>query len=79
MYNPFPPETMKSVIYNIGKSLKRNNREITLIYNNPTCHSTIHRTNLFRKIFDFPGANGNRIFIYSNRKFNRHLKDVKII
>ena len=72
MYNPFPSEIMLRVIYKIAKSLKQNNREITLIYNNPTCHVTIHTTNIFRKIFDFAGSHDNRIFVYTNRKNHSH-------
>ncbi|MBP0902487.1 methyltransferase domain-containing protein [Mariniflexile gromovii] len=60
-YNPFPATVMKSVMDNIGKSLERVPRKVTIIYFNPTCHDQIISSGTFKG-----SANKWRVFVYKN-------------
>jgi SAM-dependent methyltransferase len=67
-YNPFPPVVMLKVIETLIQSVHRSERELVIIYNNPTCHDVIVDKGIFSKVGDYPDEWGNRIFIYSNRR-----------
>ena len=75
LYNPFPSKVFKKFIRNITKSIEEKT-ECILIYNNPVCHNDVIQ-NGFRKVFDFPGAYGNKISIYSNKSESRKLNHLK--
>jgi hypothetical protein len=66
-YNPFPAEIMKDVIINIINSSSHTDKEIIVIYNNPTCHSEVVSYTNFNKLYEYPDEWGNKIFVYSNR------------
>jgi SAM-dependent methyltransferase len=63
-YNPFPSFVMDAVMRSIGASVM-NQKEITLIYNNPTCHNDVVRAG-FQLLHTFPDRWGNGIAIYSS-------------
>ena len=48
MYHPFRTEVMAAVLRNIGVSLDRRPRRLTLIYKNPVHHDSIVASGLFR-------------------------------
>jgi hypothetical protein len=66
-YNPFPAQIMKDVVVNIFNSTSHLDKEIIIIYNNPTCHSEVIAYTNFKKLSEYPDQWGNKIFIYSNR------------
>jgi SAM-dependent methyltransferase len=47
MYNPFPCEVMTDVMANLGASLERAPRPLTMVYRKPVCHETIVATGRF--------------------------------
>ena len=47
MYNPFPCEVMAQVMTELGASLERAPRSITIVYRNPRCHDVIVASGLF--------------------------------
>ena len=47
MYNPFPCEVVEQVLANLGSSLQRVPRPLTIVYRNPLCHDTIVASGLF--------------------------------
>jgi hypothetical protein len=58
---------MKDVIINIINSSSHTDKEIIVIYNNPTCHSAVVSYTNFNKLYEYPDEWGNKIFVYSNR------------
>jgi hypothetical protein len=64
LYNPFSEAVMIDVIYNLSKQL--GNKEVIIIYNNPTCHSLVEKAG-FIKYKQYPDQWGNGIYIYSNK------------
>ena len=68
-YNPFPDIVMKQVINALIQSILKSERELIIIYNNPTCHLEIVRQGIFIKIGSYPDQWGNGISIYSNKGF----------
>ena len=62
-YNPFPCFVMSDVIQEISKQV--GNAKITIIYNNPACHSVLVN-NGFEKFGQYPDEWGNGIYVYSN-------------
>lgn len=49
-YNPFPESVFIEVVNNITNSIKRVEREIVLIYHNPSCKEIIEKSELFSMI-----------------------------
>lgn len=47
MYNPFPCAVVSQVVANLGASLARAPRSITVVYRNAECHGTIAASGLF--------------------------------
>ena len=47
MYNPFPCEVMRSVMINLGASLERAPRPMTIVYRKPLCNEVIMASGLF--------------------------------
>lgn len=68
LYNPFPGCVMISVIDALINSICKLQREMIIIYNNPTCHDVVVNQNVFFKIATYPDQWGNGIAIYSNRE-----------
>lgn len=64
LYNPFPENIMSPVIDNIVQSI--DNKNIMIIYNNPTCHTTLKEKG-FTVIAKFPSSSGNKIYVYSRK------------
>ena len=64
-YNPFPSFVMAAVMRSIAASVM-NQKEITLIYNNPTCHDVVAHAG-FQRLHTFPDRWGNGIAVYSSR------------
>ena len=69
-YNPFPNSVMSNVIDSLIRSIQSLERELIIVYNNPTCHDIVIGKGVFSKIADYPDEWGNGIFIYSNRDSN---------
>lgn len=67
LYNPFPRTVMVSVIEALIQSLVRIDRELIIIYNNPTCHDVVIANDVFQMIGEYPDSWGHGISIYSNR------------
>lgn len=63
-YNPFPEVIMADVIEKLSEQV--GNAEITIIYNNPTCHQLLVN-NGFVKFREYPDEWGNGIYVYSNK------------
>ena len=70
-YNPFPAEIMKNVISGIIRSIPPAKNEITIIYNNPTCHDTLLDTGCFWWHGTYPDKWGHGIRVYSNYPMER--------
>lgn len=66
-YNPFPSAVMIEVLNSIVESIKKNDRELVIIYNNPTCDEIVVKNGVFMKMGYYSNMWGNRIYIYSNR------------
>lgn len=66
LFNPFPSEVMRSVIIKIEETLLSASRKITIIYNNPICHSDIIKNGIFNKMSEYPDEWGNKYFLYCN-------------
>lgn len=47
MYNPFPCPVMAQVMEQVGGSLQRRPRRLTIVYRNPLCHATVMASSLF--------------------------------
>lgn len=85
LYNPFPGCVMMSVIDALICSVNRLERELIIIYNNPTCHDNVVSRNVFSRVATYPDQWGNGIAVYSNRdaensrlcKKNKHATLVK--
>ncbi len=72
LYNPCPEPVLAKILTRIAECAY--NREILIIYNNPTCHSLIESHGFF-KSGEYPDEWGNGIFIYSNKsEMNRFRK-----
>jgi len=72
LYNPFPQEVMKKVLFQI-KDQTDSKKEVIIIYNNPVCHDQIIKHE-FHKVKEFPDMWGNGITLYSNLKNSQRLK-----
>lgn len=70
-YNPFPSVVMIEVLNSIIESIKRLDRELIIIYNNPTCDEIIVEKGVFEKMGYYSNMWGNRIYVYSNRPNNK--------
>lgn len=75
LYNPFPKEVMLDVLSQIKSQIKNEN-EIILIYNNPTCHELFLEKDYFL-IAKFPDMWGNGIFVYSNLENSERLNHIQ--
>lgn len=64
LYNPCPESILSIILSRINECAY--DREILIIYNNPTCHRLIE-LNGFLKVREYPDEWGNGIFIYSNK------------
>jgi SAM-dependent methyltransferase len=69
-YNPFPSCVMVAVVDELIHSIKRLDRELVIIYNNPTCHDLIVSQGIFLKMGFYPDEWGHLISIYSNRSYS---------
>ncbi len=49
MYNPFPCAIVARVLANLDASLRRAERELTIVYRNPLCEEAIVGTRLFQQ------------------------------
>ena len=49
MYNPFPCAVVAKVLVNLHASLRRADRQITMVYRNPVCDETIVGSQLFQR------------------------------
>lgn len=65
-FDPFPCVVMAEVLRNIGQSLAKKPREVTLIYLNPFCHELIEAGEVFTKTGALEHFEHD-CFIYSNR------------
>ena len=66
-YNPFPDKIMSLVIDLIIESSCITNREVIIIYNNPTCHDLLESKKInFLK--EYQDAWGNKINTYAIKK-----------
>jgi hypothetical protein len=61
-YNPFPAQVMKIVTHKIVAAAAQ--RQIHVIYNNPTCDACFRAYEIFQPIRDFPGEHSNIIRVY---------------
>ena len=52
MYHPFPCVVVERVVTNLGASLARRERRLTVIYANPVCHRVLAECGLFRVELD---------------------------
>jgi len=66
-YNPFPLQVMLQVIDAIRQASMAADKEVLIIYNNPSCHDLIVADGVFTMHREYPDEWGNRIFVYSNR------------
>jgi len=66
MFNPFGITTMEKVLQNIGESLRKNPRELKIIYLNPLLHKEIIKTGLFNKVDEFDYGIYNKFFVYKS-------------
>ena len=66
LYNPFPSSVMSYVVDSLINSVQRSDRELVIIYNNPTCHEMVVDQNVFAKAGVYPDNWGNSIAIDSN-------------
>lgn len=73
-YNPFPRSIWSKFLVKFSE-LRKFNKEIVVIYNNPTCHELLVGEGGFHKVAEYPDEWGNRIFVYSNR--NAEISRVK--
>ena len=48
MYHPFPSAVVERVVANLGASLARRERRLTVIYANPACQRVLESSGLFR-------------------------------
>ena len=65
-YNPFSAVVMSKVLTSVTDSYRHSDKEVVLIYNNPTCHQMFIEAGL-NKVRDYPDEWGNEIFVYSNK------------
>ncbi len=66
LYDPFPCATVEVVLNNIGDSLKRRPRDMTLIYCNPICHDSVMQCGLFRLTTTFKFRSRHRLMVYNH-------------
>jgi len=66
LYNPFPSQIFELFVGRISASLIRRPRQLTIIYNNPTCHDQIMSTGRFQKALELPAEWNNAIFVYKS-------------
>jgi len=66
LYNPFPASTWSQLLIQLTK-LRKPEKEVIIIYNNPTCHNLLVNDGGFIKVAQYPDEWGNGIFVYSNR------------
>ena len=64
LYNPCPESVLAPILNRIADSAL--DRELVIIYNNPTCHTLI-QSHGFNKFLEYPDEWGNGIFVYSNK------------
>ncbi|MBP1465519.1 methyltransferase domain-containing protein [Candidatus Chloroploca sp. M-50] len=67
LYNPFPVSVMRPVVQALTRSVQEVERELVIIYNNPTCHETVVAQGVFAQKGRYPDQWGNGIALYSNR------------
>jgi len=68
-FNPFSAVVMAEVMERLVQSVQRSDRELVIIYLNPTCDEVIMNTQLFKKVGIYC-RNGNWLTVYSNRDYN---------
>lgn len=66
LYNPFSSRIMKNLVGNLCLSIKQSPRKVTIIYNNPVCHSELISNQVFYKVAEYPDKWGNMFFLYKN-------------
>jgi SAM-dependent methyltransferase len=65
--NPFPSSVMQQVIKSIEESVMSSNRKVSILYDNPTCHSEIIKNGVFKKIAEYPDEWNNKYYLYTNQ------------
>ena len=68
-FNPFSAVVMAEVMERLVQSVQRSDRELVIMYLNPTCDEVIMNTQLFKKVGIYC-RNGNWLTVYSNRDYN---------
>jgi precorrin-6B methylase 2 len=71
-FNPFSAVVMAEVMESLIRSLQRSDRELIIIYLNPTCDEVIVNTQVFRKAGIYC-RKGNWLTVYSNRDYNHSM------
>jgi precorrin-6B methylase 2 len=67
-YNPFPTVVMDDVIDTLSQSIDKSERELVIIYNNPTRHDAIVSKGVFSHAGVYPPhRGGHNMHVYSNR------------
>lgn len=69
-YNPFPAVVMQPVVEKLVELTLKSEKEIVIIYNNPTCGDLFDHSGVFSRICVYPDEWRNGIFIFSNRKIS---------
>ena len=69
MFNPFPSTVMQEVLTNLGSSLARAPRDVTLVYGNPVWHETIMASGLFTLERQVPGRGISQYSVYTHKAF----------
>jgi protein-L-isoaspartate O-methyltransferase len=79
-FNPFPSVVMAKVIDALILSIQKSERELIIIYTNPTCHDVIVKQGILQKIGTYPDKWKLGLFIYSNRNYsNSRLSSTKFM
>lgn len=68
-YNPFPKIIMEQVFSNILNAVN-SNKEIIIIYNNPTCEDVILNYGSFNEVFFIKNEWGDLMKVFSNKKLS---------
>lgn len=66
LFNPFPPPVFGRFFGRVSESLIRRPRQLTIIYNNPTCHDQVVSSGQFEKVLEMPADWNNPLFVYKS-------------
>lgn len=67
LFNPFPPPVFTRFFGRVTDSMIRQPRQLTIIYNNPTCDDQVVRSGRFERKLEMPADWGNQMFVYKSR------------